>query len=517
MTATPRVLALDVGSQSVRAALFTRDGTMTALAARPAPVCDSPQPGFAQVDPAQFFDQLRDACQDLALGEPDQWSSVAGVALASQRATMVFMDADDRPSRPAILWSDQRTCEPSGGVGGIVGLGIAVAGARSIVRDLRARAPAAWVALNEPGIWANTRTVALLSSYLNFRLTGEWVDSSGSQVGYLPFDFRRHRWHGPRNWRWRALGPLVPQQLVALRPPCAALGRLQADSARALSLPPSTPVFAAAADKACEVLGAGCVDSTTACLSYGTAATVNIPHERYGTVRRFLPAYPAAQPQRFLSEVQIHRGFWLVTWFLREFGLSERQKALRDGVAVETLLETLLEDSRAGARGLVAQPYFTPGVLVPGPEARGALIGFLEEHTRAHVYRALIEGLIFELRHALEYLEKRRGWRVDEVIVAGGGSASDAIMQITADILGRAALRPGTSQCTSLGAAMCAAVGLGWHADIHAAVRKMCRDEQRFVPTAASASVYEPLFRDVYRPLYRRLRPLYRRLLRIAR
>ena len=108
----------------------------------------------------------------------------------------------------------------------------------------------------------------------------------------------------------------------------------------------------------------------------------------------------------------------------------------------EELFDELVEAVPPGAMGLVLQPYWSPGVKIPGPEAKGAMIGFGDVHTRAHIYRAIIEGLAYALREGGERSARRSGVRLEEVRVAGGGSQSDAALQITADIFGVPASRP---------------------------------------------------------------------------
>src|SRR5690606_8512607 len=114
----------------------------------------------------------------------------------------------------------------------------------------------------------------LLSGYLNFRLTGQYRDSVGSQVGYLPFDYKRHRWAGKRDFKWRAM-PVTPAMLPELVSPGEVLGHLTPAAAAHLGLPPGLPVVAAASDKACEILGSGGLHPDIACMSYGTTATIN--------------------------------------------------------------------------------------------------------------------------------------------------------------------------------------------------------------------------------------------------
>ncbi len=505
----PLILAIDVGSQSLRAALIGADGAFHHLVQRALEPPDVPHAGWAEKDPDYFHAQMGLACRQLATEYSAAMSRVRGVALTGQRASLVVLDASGRPARPAILWADRRRTRNLPPLGGVAGLGLGLAGVAGTIAELRAKAPVNWIATHQPDVWARADRILLLTSYLNYRLTGEVADSVACQVGYLPFDYRRLRWHRPGNWRWRALAGLRPAQMARLVAPGAVLGEITAEASEHTGVPVGTPVFAAAADKACEVLGSGCLTPSQACLSFGTAATVNVPGTRYVEVHRFAPPYPGAIPGTYSTEVQVYRGFWLVSWFMREFGSPERGRARAAGVAPETLLDELLQACPPGADGLLAQPYWSPGLKDPGPEARGALIGFTDAHTRAHVYRALVEGLMFALREGLERIEKRGGRGVSALRVAGGGSQSDAIMQISADVFGRPATRPRHPEATSLGAAVCAAVGLGVYDSFEAGVGGMCHTGTEFEPTPASSALYERIYRRVNRPMYRRLRPLY--------
>ena len=386
-----------------------------------------------------------------------------------------------------------------------------LAGASDLIGNLQAQAEANWLAEHEPELWRRTDKFLFLSGWLLHRLCGEFVDSTASQVGYVPFDYKRHRWEVPGNFKWKAIA-LRPSQLPRLLPPGAQLGGLQANAADALGLPPGLPIIAAAADKACEVLGCGVLDTDIAQLSFGTTATINTVQPRYVEVQKLLPAFPAAVPGHYNTEVQIFRGFWMVSWFKREFAHREQALANERGVAVESLFDELLDSVPPGAMGLTLQPYWTPGIRDPGPEGKGALIGFGDVHTRAHVYRAMIEGLLYGLRAGKEQIESRTRSRVRLLRIAGGGSQSDAIMQIAADVFGLPAERPEHYETSALGAAMNCAVGLGLHADYASAARAMCRVGSRFQPDAAHHATYDALYREVYRAMYPRLQPLYRRI-----
>ena len=508
------LLAIDSGTQSVRALVFDLRGNLVARTRVLLEPYVSPQPGWAENDPDYYWRSLCDACQLLWRQEAGGGTDaslrerIAAVALTTQRGTVVNVDESGRPLRPAILWLDQRRTPGLPRVGGVWGLAFRLARITQTVAYLQAEAEANWIRTHQPEIWARTHKYLFLSGYLTYRLTGRFADSVGCQVGYVPFDYKRLAWAGPRDWKWQGV-PMSPSLLPDLVPPATRIGEVSAAAAEATGIPAGLPLIAAAADKACEVIGAGCLDPHIGCLSYGTTATVNTTHHRYVEAIRMIPPYPAAVPGAYSLEVQVFRGFWMVSWFKAQFGHLEQRLADAERVDAEQLLERLVAQSPPGAMGLVLQPYWSPGLKEPGPGAKGAIVGFGDVHTRAHVYRAILEGLGYALREGKERCEKRSGVAITELRVSGGGSQSDAAMQLTADIFGLPAARPHVYETAGLGAAIAAAVGLGLHADHGAAVREMTRLGRVFEPDQRNRDLYEQLYTRVYKRMYRRLRPLY--------
>ena len=165
----------------------------------------------------------------------------------------------------------------------------------------------------------------LLSGLLNWKLTGEFVDSIGAQVGYVPFDFKAHAWARSRRTGNGRPSPCAASSCPSCIRSGSLLGRVSAAASTATGIPAGVPVIAAAADKACEVLGSGCLEPHVGGISYGTTATINVCTRRYAEALSFVPPYPAALPGHFDSEVQIFRGYWMVRWFKEQFGDRERQ------------------------------------------------------------------------------------------------------------------------------------------------------------------------------------------------
>ncbi len=508
MNAKDALLAIDCGTQSVRALLFDPKGNLLRRAQVSINPYVSPQPGWAEQDPEVYWQALCEACRILWLGGGFARERIAGVGLTTQRATVVNVDAQGRPLRPAIVWLDQRRTEGLKPVGGWWGLLFALLGMSGTVAYLQAEAEANWLMTNQPEVWEKTHKLVYLSGYLTHRLVGRFVDSTACQVGYLPFDYKAKTWARPWDWKWQAIR-MTPDKLIDLVPPGQPLGEITPEASAATGIPAGLPLIAAAADKACEVLGAGALAPHIGCLSYGTTATINTTHRRYIEVIPLIPPYPSAIPDAYSLELQIYRGFWMVSWFKREFGLREQQLAAERGVQPEELFDTLVEGVPPGSMGLMLQPYWSPGLKVPGPEAKGAIIGWGDVHTRGHLYRAILEGLAYGLREGKERTERRTRIPITELRVAGGGSQSDAAMQITADVFGLPASRPHVYEASGLGAAIDVAVGVGLHPDFETATRSMTRPGATFEPNRDAHRIYDALYRRVYRHLYARLRPLY--------
>jgi sugar (pentulose or hexulose) kinase len=331
------------------------------------------------------------------------------------------------------------------------------------------------------------------------------------KVGYVPFDYKNLRWANKSDWKWQAV-PMSPDILPDLVPPTGILGEITREASEATGIPAGLPLIAAAADKACEVLGAGCLSPEVGCLSYGTTATINTTHHKYTEVIPLIPPYPSAVPGAYNLEFQVYRGFWMVSWFKQEFGYPEIQRAEQLGVEPESMFDELVKPIPPGSQGLVLQPYWSPGLKFPGPEAKGAVIGFGDVHTRAHLYRAILEGLGYALLEGAKRTENRSHIPIKEIRVAGGGSQSQAAMQITADIFGIPVSRLNIYEASGLGAAIDAAVGLRLHPDFRSAVLAMSRLGETFEPDPRAHQVYKDLFEQVYCKMYKRLRPLYFRI-----
>jgi sugar (pentulose or hexulose) kinase len=504
----PQLLAIDLGTQSCRALVFDPKGNLIAKSKISIDTFSTPEPGWVEQDPEQFWQVVCEACQAVWEMPGVRKDAVLGVSITTQRSTVINLGADGKPLRPAIHWSDQRRTPGLKPIGGFWGIAFFFAGVRPTVSYLMAEAEANWIMRNQPEIWEKTHKYMLLSGYMHYRLTGELVESVGNMATYMPFDYKKQNWSGKLDWKWKAV-PIEKEKLMPLVPPATLIGHITKEAAEATGIPEGLPLYTAASDKACEVIGAGCVEPNIACLSFGTTATINTTHYKYVEAVPLLPPYPAAIPNAYSLEIQLYRGFWLVSWFKREFGHNEQRLAQKRGVPTEALFDDLINSVPAGSLGLMTQPYWAPGLKLPGPEAKGAIIGFGDIHTRAHVYRSMIEGIGYALREGAERTSRRSRIPIEAIRIAGGGSQSPAAMQIAADIFGLPASRPHVYEASGLGAAIDLAVGLGIHSDFKVAVNEMCRVKDTFEPNPKNQAVYDELYNRIYLEMYSKLKPLY--------
>ncbi len=502
------ILAIDCGTQSVRAVLIDLSGNILQIAKTVIEPYFSVNPGLAEQYPEYFRDMMFETLKKLFGETKFAKERIKAVTITTQRSTLVNLDKNGNSLRPAISWLDQRQNALGKYPGKLMQLALRVVGMREAVIYSVKNGECNWLMQNTPDIWGKTDKFLFLSGYLTYILTGEFTDSVGCTVGYLPFDYKKQEWADKGHMNFKMF-PVEREKLPRLVKPSGTLGYISKSASEKSGIPQGLPLIAAAADKACEVLGSGVILPDVACLSYGTTSTVQTTHRKYFEVIPFFPAYPSAIPDYFNTEVMIFRGFWMINWFKKEFGLREMQIAEKTGRTPEELFDDMIINIPAGSMGLILQPYWSPGLKIPGTEAKGAIIGFGDVHTRAHIYRAILEGLAFSLKEGLIRTVNRTKIPVKKIIVSGGGSQSKQAMQITADIFDLPAYKPHTYETSSLGAAINAAVGMNYYQEYNEAVKSMTRPGEQYLPDSNNVNMYNQLFEKVYSKMYKRLHPLY--------
>jgi len=507
-------IVIDGGTQNIKAFIFDENGNEVHGESSPVAPYFALQPDFAEQDAEAYLRITQKVTRSLVQNSGISADTLAAVAITTHRSTVVPVDENGNPVRSAITWLDERKTEGLRLPGGpVMSLFFNAAGMAEKLKEYQRRSKFNWLKRHEPENYARTFKFLTISSHIFHSLTDEFKDCSSMIVGVFPIDLKRLQWH-PWKIVYEIFG-VERDRLPVLVSPVEVAGTVSEEGARRFGVPQGLPVIIGAGDKQSELLGAGVTTGNIAEISYGTAAVIELLSSKYITHPRMdFFTWGAAIPRHWALEGFVGRGYWMVSWFKNEFGKHEEDEALRLGMAPEVVLDKQLIDIPPGSMGLLVQPYWHP--RENDPLSKGAMIGFSGEHTRKHIYRAIIEGIGYELRRLGELIAERSGSTIDELRVGGGGSQSDEIMQITADIFGIPAKRMHTSNLSALGAAIDATVALGIRKSFPEAVERMVRVKTVFQPVDENTKIYDRLFNEVYLKMYHALSPLHRKIAEIT-
>lgn len=492
------VIGIDLGTSSVKVLLLGANGAVAASASRDY-LIHAPRPGWAEQAPDDWWAATRGAVQAVRAGTTGGAPEVAAVGIGGQMHGTVLLDDGGAPLRPAIIWPDTR----------------AVAEAAEAERLLSARglipllgggvspgfmlSSLLWYRCHEPELWNRAATALLPKDYLRYRLTGVLGSEPSDGCGIPLIDLRAWQWCAPAQ---QALG-LPPDLFPPLGPSSAVAGVVTPRAAQEMGLQPGTPVLRGGGDQAMAALGAGILTPGTLLVSVSTGGQL------VTALADPLPAPSAgvrtlchALPDLYLA-LAATLGAGLSLRWLREnaFGLDSHAPLSDERVMA------LAAAAPPGAGGLIFLPYLT-GERAPilDPAAGGALVGVRLDHGRAHIARAVLEGIAYSLRHALEPLEAA-GARPERVVLAGGLARAPLMRELIAGVLARPVTPLRTTEQSALGAALLAAVNAGFYADLATACTSVVRYGAPVEPRAGDIALYQARY-EIYRALYPRLRDI---------
>jgi sugar (pentulose or hexulose) kinase len=442
---TSYVVAIDNGSQSTKVLIVDEHGTVHASARVGLLPYEHPAPGRAVHPDDDVWRSIATACRtalERFAGDP---ARIVGVGLCTIRFCRALLTADGRLAEPLLSWMDERVGRPYAGGDDRVAY------------------------------------VTTSSGYISMRLTGRLVDTAANYQGVWPIDQSTWRWSDDPA-AYAATG--MPRELLAdLVDPGDLLGAVTASAAAETGLPAGVPVFATANDKAVEALGAGLSRPDQLLLSLGTyISSMTVTAAPGGGAAHWVNF--GSRPAQYLAEsVGIRRGMWTVSWFRSLLqDTSVRDDAMYRLEAELDREAALLPPGSEGVRAVL--DWLAPP---DAPGRRGALLGFSGTQGRAHIYRALLEGIAFEMADNGDDMAAELGRAFAEVIVTGGGARSRILPQLVADITGLPVRRALVDDAAGMGAAVCAAVGSGMHESWDAALQAMVRLGEALPASADSA------------------------------
>jgi xylulokinase len=497
------VLGIDVGTGGTRAVLIDNGGHVVSSATAEHAPMSSPHIGWAEQSPEDWWRAACQATQECLAKSPKRAGKVTAIGLTGQMHGLVLLDENDQVVRPAILWCDQRTEQECKDITKQIG-------ERRLI-DLTAN-PALtgftlpkiwWVQRHEPELWARVRSLMLPKDYIRFRLTGERAIDVADASGTLMFDVVHRVWSKPMLEASRIDQACLPRVFESQE----VSGRVSEEGARLSELPPGIPVVAGAGDQAAGAVGMGIVKPGAVSATIGTsgvlfAATSKPVLEPHGRIHTFCHAIPSRW-----HVMGVTQGAGLsLRWFRDQFGAGKDDG--RD--PYERLAEEAVK-TPPGSDGLLWAPYLM-GERTPhlDPNARGALVGITAQHTRAHVIRAIMEGVAFSLRDSLT-LFRGIGVPIESIRLSGGGARSAVWQQIQADIYGMPVELIEADEGAAYGAALLAAVGTAIWPSVEACCEAAVRVAKRVQPNPQIAARMDLQYAE-YRKLYPALREIDHRL-----
>ena len=490
-------LGLDVGTGGSRAVVIDTSGRIAAAATVEHEPFRSPQTGWAEQDPRDWWRASAAAIRAVLTNVDPQ--SIRAIGLSGQMHGSVLLDQNDEVLRPALIWCDQRTDNQCRDITETVGAQRLIELTCNPALTGFTLPKILWVREHEPEVWRQTRAVLLPKDYVRLRLSGDKATDVADASGTLLLDVSQRKWSS----EMLSATEIDEAVLPAVYESPQITGTISAAGNEATGLPKGTPVVAGGGDQAAGAVGMGIVRAGTVSATIGTSGVVFAASDKpaldpRGRVHTFCHAVP----NRW-HVMGVTQGAGLsLRWFRDQFGAGADDG--RD--AYERLTD---EAARvpAGADGLLWTPYLM-GERTPhlDPNARAALVGLTASHTRAHVVRALLEGVTFSLRDTLEIFHEMQV-PVNEIRLGGGGARSKLWRQIQADIYGREVATVKAEEGAAYGAAMLAGVGAGAWPSVDAACDAVVSVAERVTQDADAAALLEQQYAR-FRMIYPALRKI---------
>lgn len=488
-------LGLDVGTGGSRAVVIDTAGSIVAAATVEHQPFASPHPGWAEQDPRDWWRASEAAIRAvLTTVEPQ---SIKAIGLSGQMHGSVLLDASDESLRPALIWCDQRTADQCRSITERVGAQRLIELTCNPALTGFTLPKVLWVREHEPEVWQQIRTVLLPKDYVRLRISGDKATDVADASGTLLLDVSARKWSQEMLSAAEIDESLLPKVYESPQ----VTGTVSAAGNHATGLPKGTPIVAGGGDQAAGAVGMGIIQAGTVSATIGTSGVVFAASDQpsldlQGRVHTFCHAIP----NRW-HVMGVTQGAGLsLRWFRDQFGAGAD-----DGRDPYERLTDEAAQVPAGADGLLWTPYLM-GERTPhlDPNARAALVGLTASHTRAHVVRALLEGVAFSLRDTLEIFREMKV-PVHEIRLGGGGARSKLWRQIQADVYGREVATVTAEEGAAYGAAILAGVGAGAWPSVEAACAAVVSVADRVNPDAAAAVLLDKQYAR-FRMIYPALR-----------
>jgi xylulokinase len=481
-------LGIDISTTATKALLIDEHGEVKAVASSPHTL-QTPHPLWSEQDPREWWiaaaESIRSVLEKAGVGG----DSVAALGLTGQMHGLVLLDGSGNILRPAILWNDQRTQRQCEEIHQQIGKERFIQITGNVALPGFTAPKVLWVRENEPDVYAKVKHILLPKDYIRYKLTGEYAIDKADGSGTVLFDIRR------REWSHEVLDTLGINE--SWMPPTFEgpefTGVVNSEAALQMGLKVGTPVAAGGGDQAAQAVGVGAVEPGVVALTVGTSGVVFAPTsstliEPAGRLHAFCHAVPGMW--HFMGVMLSAAGS--LQWY-------------RDTLAPTLSFDDLMKEAQTvapGSEGLHFLPYLS-GERTPHPDplARGAFIGLTLRHNRAHMTRAVLEGVSFGLKDSFTLIQNTGLGKITQVRASGGGTKSALWRQILASVLEADLVTVNLTEGAAYGAALLAGVGAGDWPDVISACKTCVKITGDVQPDLVQVDVYRKGY-SLYQELY---------------
>lgn len=490
------LIGIDVGTSSAKTILINEDGEVVFTIA-PEYEFRTPRPLWAEADPEDWWAATVKAIKELLKKSKVKPADIAGLGLTGQMHGLVMLDKSGNVVRPCIMWNDQRTSKQCAELTEKVGRKKVLRLTGNPILPGFTAPKIAWVAENEPANFKKTAKILLPKDYIRYRLSGDYYTEVSDASGMSLLNV------GKRKWSKEMIDAcgIREDMLATVTESTEASTKISAEAARATGLLEGTPIIAGGGDQAAQAVGCGIIREGIVSCTLGTSGVVFAHSKEYRVEPEGrLHAFCAAVPNEWHLMGVMLSAAGSYQWYRNTLCLLEKAQEQNTGTDSYVLLERLAETAPPGSEGLLFLPYLsgerTPH---PDPNAKGVYFGLTLRHSKAHMTRAVLEGVTYGLADSLN-LMRDLGIAPKTVIASGGGAKSPLWRKLLADIFQTNISTVNATEGAAYGAAILAGVGSGVYASVPAAIKQTLKTQPQAKP-GKDKKIYADFYGH-YRNLY---------------
>lgn len=481
------IIGIDLGTSSLKGIVVTKTGKVLASYAVEYSL-SIPQPGYSEQNPQIWLDALDQVLIHLIKDRPEIADKIAGISFSGQMHTLVLLGEQNQPLRPAILWNDVRTTKQCKTIMDTAGEKV-TAQTKNRALEGFTLPKLLWVKENEPEIWEQAAQFLLPKDYLGFYLTGNKQMEYSDAAGTLLLEVEARQWSTDLADIFEIPAKIFPRLVSS----SDKIGTVKKELAQKYGFKTEVPVFSGGADNACAAIGAGIIKAGVGLVSIGTSGVfLSYEADALQDYQGNLHYFNHAVKDSFYSMgVTLAAGYSL-NWFKKTFAPDQSYETLLAG----------MQNLPIGSEGLLFTPYLmgerTPYIY---SRIRGSFIGITARHTLKHFAKAVVEGITFSLKDSQNLMEKYADRTFDKIVSVGGGAKNQDWLQMQADIFRAQIVTLKSEQGPALGAAMIAAVGVGWFKSMTECAKVFVEYDRSFLPNEKNSADYQKIY-ALYHEVY---------------